>query len=55
MECSHEAFGKLDIISEDEYGELANFGEKLGDKESELDPMVVYMRQLGVFTSFPIG
>ena len=41
----HEAFGKVAIISKDEYGGLVNFGEILGNEESELDPIVVSPRQ----------
>ena len=51
---SHKAYGTVAIISEDKYGRLVNFGEKVSDDKSELDPMVIYPRQLGVSTSCPI-
>ena len=41
-DCSHKAYGRVAIISEDYYGGLVNFGEKVAEDESELDPMVIY-------------
>ena len=40
-ERSHKDYGRVAIISEDKHGGLVNFSKKLGDNESELDPMVV--------------
>ena len=51
----HEAFGKVIIISKDEYGGLVDFVEILDNEESELDHMVVSTCQLDVLTSCPIG
>ena len=48
-ESSHKAYGRVAITSEDGYGELVDFGEKVDDKEYKLDP------QLGLCTSCPIG
>ena len=51
----HEAYGRVAITSKDEYACLVDFGEKVANSGSELDPMVVYPRQLGVCTSCPIS
>ena len=51
----HKDYGRVAIIYEDDYGRLVDFGEKVADDESELDPMVVYLCQLGVCNLCPIG
>ena len=53
-EFSREAYGRVAIISEDDYGGLVDFGEKVGGNESELDHMVVYLCQLGVCTCYSV-
>ena len=41
-ESSHKTYGRITIISEDNYGGLVDFGEKVADDKSELDPMIIY-------------
>ena len=50
---SYEGYGAIASVSTDDFGYMVDFVGKMPNKESELDPKVIYRRQFNMSTCSP--